>query len=78
MTLQERLESIQKENSRKKEERNRIEGRIEALKQQAMQNFGVDTVEELQEKLKVLEPELEAKRKDIEEKLEQMENYANI
>jgi len=78
MSLQERLQNIQQENNKKKEEKNRIEGKIEALRQQAKNEFGVDSIEELTKQLEELEPKLEEQKADIESKLEQMENYANI
>jgi hypothetical protein len=78
MTLQERLQKIQSENARKKEEKNRIEGKIEALKQQAQKEFGVSEIEDLESLVKQLEPELEAKELEIKQALERMENYANL
>ncbi len=77
MDMQERIQKIQRENNQKKEEKNRIEGRLEALLQQAKEEFGVNTVEELEDKIKELEPQLVQQEQEINEKLEKMEAYAN-
>jgi seryl-tRNA synthetase len=78
MDMQERIQKIQRENNQKKEEKNRIEGRLEALLQQAKEEFGVNTVEELEDKIKEIEPQLVQQEQEINEKLEKMEAYANI
>jgi seryl-tRNA synthetase len=78
MDMQERIQKIQRENNQKKEEKNRIEGRLEALLQQAKEEFGVNTVEELEDKIKEIEPQLVQQEQEINEKLEKMETYANI
>jgi len=78
MDMQERIQKIQRENNQKKEEKNRIEGRLEALLQQAKEEFGVNTVEELEDKIKEIEPQLVQQEQEINEKLQKMEAYANI
>lgn len=77
MDLQTRLENIKRDNDRKKEEKNRIEGRLDSLKQQMKEQYQCETIEELKEKIDKLAPEIEAQEADIIERLEKMEQYAN-
>ena len=77
MTLQERLNKIIQENNKKKDAKSRLEGQLETLRKQAFDQFGCDTVEGLQKKLDELEPQLMQQEKELNERLQQMEAYAN-
>lgn len=77
MDLQERLLKIEEANLRKKDEKNRLEGRLEGLLQQAQDEFGTSDVKELEKKLENLEADLRTREEELEEKIKGLEEYAN-
>lgn len=77
MTLQERLDKLQKDNEQKKQEKNRLQGRLDGLMQQMKDEFGCDTVEELDKKASELVPVISELETTIETQLAEMEAYAN-
>lgn len=77
MTLQERLEKLQRDNEAKKQERDRLQGRLDGLMQQMKEDYGCDTVEELEAKTAKLEPQIAELEEAIEAQLTEMEDYAN-
>lgn len=77
MTLQERLDKLQKDNESKKQEKNRLQGRLDGLTQQMKDEFGCDTVEELDKKASELVPVISELETTIETQLAEMEAYAN-
>lgn len=77
MDLQERLLKIEEANLRKKDEKNRLEGRLEGLLQQAQDEFGTSDVKELEKKLENLEADLRTREEELEEKVKGLEEYAN-
>lgn len=77
MTLQERLDKLQKDNESKKQEKNRLQGRLDGLMQQMKDEFGCDTIEELDKKASELVPVISELETTIETQLAEMEAYAN-
>ena len=78
MGLKERLETIERQNNNLLQEKNRLEGRIEALKQQMMEDFGTDDVHELTHKLSELQSQMNQAEIDLTATIEKMENQIGI
>jgi len=77
MTLQERLEKLTRDNEQKKQEKNRLQGRLDGLMQQMKDEFGCDTIDELEDKVNELVPQISELERAIELQLAEMEAYAN-
>jgi len=77
MTLQERLEKLTRDNEQKKQEKNRLQGRLDGLMQQMKDEFGCDTIDELEDKVSELVPQISELERAIELQLAEMEAYAN-
>lgn len=77
MTLQERLEKLTRDNEQKKQEKNRLQGRLDGLMQQMKDDYGCDTVEELEAKIEELAPQITELESSIATQLTEMEAYAN-
>lgn len=75
MDLQARIETIKRDNDRKKEEKNRIEGKLDSLKQQMKEQFDCDDVKQLQDKIVALKAQIAEQEADITDRIEKMENY---
>lgn len=75
MDLQARIETIKRDNDRKKEEKNRIEGKLDSLKQQMKEQFGCDDIKQLQDKIVTLKAQIAEQEADITDRIEKMENY---
>lgn len=78
MDLKNRLEAIEKENNKLVQEKNRIEGRLDALKQQLIEKFKTDDVSELRLELERLKKESESMKAEIEVSIEKMEAQIGI
>ena len=77
MTLQERLEKLTRDNEQKKQEKNRLQGRLDGLMQQMKDDYGCETVEELETKIEELAPQIIELETSIATQLTEMEAYAN-
>lgn len=77
MTLQERLEKLTRDNEQKKQEKNRLQGRLDGLMQQMKDDYGCETVEELETKIEELAPQITELETSIATQLTEMEAYAN-
>lgn len=77
MTLQERLEKLTRDNEQKKQEKNRLQGRLDGLMQQMKDDYGCETVEELEAKIEELAPQITELESSIATQLTEMEAYAN-
>ena len=75
MDLQARIETIKRDNDRKKEEKNRIEGKLDSLKQQMKEQFDCDDIKQLQDKIVTLKAQIAEQEADITDRIEKMENY---
>lgn len=75
MDLQARIETIKRDNDRKKEEKNRIEGKLDSLKQQMKEQFNCDDIKQLQDKIVALKTQIAEQETDITDRIEKMENY---
>lgn len=75
MDLQARIETIKRDNDRKKEEKNRIEGKLDSLKQQMKEQFNCDDIKQLQDKIVALKAQIAEQEADITDRIEKMENY---
>lgn len=75
MDLQARIETIKRDNDRKKEEKNRIEGKLDSLKQQMKEQFNCDDIKQLQYKIVALKTQIAEQETDITDRIEKMENY---
>jgi DNA-binding FrmR family transcriptional regulator len=75
MDLQARIEAIKRDNDRKKEEKNRIEGKLDSLKQQMKEQFDCDDIKQLQDKIVALKAQIAEQEADITDRIEKMENY---
>lgn len=72
-SMEDRLQSLKKKEAEARQSYSRLEGRRAQLMQQLTDNFGVDTIEAAQEKLTVLDKDLERREARAERLLAELE-----
>jgi len=78
MSLSDRLAEIERKNNNLLQEKNRLEGRIEALKQKLKSEFDTDNVEDLQQRLVEMKASTDKMQSELEASIEKMEAQIGI
>lgn len=72
--MQSRLEEIKRINDEKKQQKSRLEGRLETLNEK-LKEYGCKDIEELKVLIERKEKELREKETSLEEKIKELEQY---
>lgn len=74
--MEDRLQEIKRINDEKKQQKSRLEGRLESLNEK-LKEFDCSSIEDLEKLIEEKEKEVELNKVSLEEKIKELEDYVN-